>query len=42
MDMDNEKLIKILMMSPSRRRVVSEMAASIIATLSAVLSPAGL
>lgn len=31
MDMDNEKLIKILMMNPSRRRVVSEMAASIIA-----------
>lgn len=30
MDMDNEKLIKILMMNANRRRVVSEMAASVI------------
>lgn len=31
MDMDNEKLIKMLMMNADRRRVVSEMAASVIA-----------
>lgn len=31
MDMDNEKLIKILMMNDKRRRIVSEMAAQVIA-----------
>lgn len=31
MDMDNEKLSKLLMLNPNRRRVVSEMAAQVIA-----------
>lgn len=31
MDMDNEKLIKILMLNPNGRRVVSEMAAQVVA-----------
>lgn len=31
MDMDNEKLIKILMMNSNRKRVVSEIAAQVVA-----------
>lgn len=32
MDMDNEKLIEMLMMNPNRRRIVSEMAAQVISS----------